>query len=153
MIRPGEAKRTRRALVVDDDSACRRMFDSILKLAVEEVWVAAAGTGTEAIGWLVSSPFDLVLTDLHLPGASGVEVARAAHLLHPSAVIVVATGGGTAQDEEEALAAGASLWLTKPFDVDDLIVYLRTASSRRDQADSNATPSGRAHNRLVTGRR
>jgi DNA-binding response OmpR family regulator len=79
-----------RILVVDDEPVIRLTLDLILWRAGYNVTTAA--TGEAALAWLMQSPFDLLLLDLHLPGMSGLNVAHYAQEHHPSAVVLFLTG-------------------------------------------------------------
>jgi len=83
--------------------------------------VSAVADGGAAVERLRSGElFDLVLTDLKLPGASGLEVLQAARAARPAAPVIVLTGYGTVPTAVEAMRLGAFHFLEKPVEVDDL---------------------------------
>ncbi len=79
-----------RLLLVDDDATTRFVLAEFARRGGAEPVTAA--DGSEAMARLDSEPFDAVITDLTMPGASGVEVARHARLRNPTAAVVVLTG-------------------------------------------------------------
>ena len=104
---------TGRALVVEDNELVRRVLSRICTWLRFEAVVAA--DGDEGIAALRGSEFELVITDLKMPGASGIEVARHARMLNPAPAVVVVTGFSTPAEEDELAAVGAQL-LRKPFE-------------------------------------
>ncbi len=127
-----------RVLVVEDDSAindilCRQL--SKMGLSIE-----AAFSGTEAQRLLEGERFDLVITDLMLPGASGkdgVQTARACAGYTP--VIVVSARTATA-DKVDLLSLGADDYLTKPFDLDELAARVQVQLRRAGLDGSPSAP-------------
>lgn len=119
----------RRVLLVDDDSMVCRVLARAL-----EGWlgpgVVVAHDGDGAMAALEAGSFDLVLTDLKMPGPNGIEVARAARRLHPAAAVVVMTGYAVERDEVDIAECGAVL-LRKPFDARELRVVLSKALDAR----------------------
>lgn len=111
----------RRALVIEDDDSVAGYLGSTLEM---EGWtVSRAVDGTVGIDELLSSPPDLVVVDMMMPGASGLEVLQAMHA-HPklSALpAVVCTARDSALEREAAATFGVSEWLQKPVSPDDLL--------------------------------
>ncbi|MEW6719548.1 MAG: sigma-54 dependent transcriptional regulator [Thermodesulfobacteriota bacterium] len=109
----------KKLLVVDDDAMMRSFLSAVLReegYAVEE-----QGSGTGALEALRRSEFDLVITDLRMPDLSGMEVMREGRALRPEARWVIVTAYGSIGGAVEAMKAGASDYLTKPFrDPDEL---------------------------------
>jgi CheY-like chemotaxis protein len=104
-----------KALVIDDDSGVRRVVELICKwLAFDTV---SAPNSAEGGKMLESSPFDLVITDLRMPGESGLEVARRARGL-PSPPAVIVMSGWVTEDEARAVARAGATLLRKPFDAE-----------------------------------
>jgi two-component system, chemotaxis family, chemotaxis protein CheY len=108
---------TKNVLVVDDSVTMRRMVMVSLR-DLKEVCFHEAGNGLEAIERLALGPIDLIILDLNMPDMHGMEVVQFAqgHAAFRSVPIVVLTTRGDEGSRGAALAAGASVYLTKPFD-------------------------------------
>jgi len=135
----------RHILVVEDRDSLRRMLERAL--ASDGYRVSTVGDGAEAVELLGSGePFDLVLTDLKLPGASGLEVLEAARSARPSMPVIVLTGYGTVPTAVEAMRGGAFHFLEKPVEIDDLSRLVAEALGAPDgsenAADALALPGG-----------
>ncbi len=117
----------RTALVVDDDPAVRQLIATTLEL---EGWtVEVAIDGDAAIEALIDRRPDLVVLDMMMPGASGLEVLQAMHA-HPQlyrvpSIICSAREPGLEQEVAEAF--GAHTWLVKPIEPDDLLAAIDEA--------------------------
>ena len=111
-------------LVVEDRDSLRRMLTRALEQ--EGHAVTAAADGEQAMEGLGGEPFDLVLTDLKLPGASGLDVLEASRSRQPTAPVVVMTGYGTVEAAVSAMKLGAIDFLEKPVDLDDLFALVRS---------------------------
>lgn len=107
-----------RLLVVEDRDSLRRMLERAL--AGEGYRVVAVASGEEGIERLSAEEFDLVLTDLKLPGASGLDVLEAARERRPGVPVVLLTGYGSVPTAVEAMRGGAYHFLEKPVEIDDL---------------------------------
>ena len=116
---------TGRILVTDDDASLRRVLQVQLEQEGYEVAVAASGQQTLSI--LQLQPFDLVITDLKMPGMSGLELLRHARLQYPQTIIIMLTAFGTVETAVEAMKAGAYDYLTKPVHPDEMSVVVRRA--------------------------
>ncbi len=125
-----------RVLVVDDKENILKLFARILGDAYE---VTTAADGGRAISLIGGQEFDVVVTDLRMPGADGFEVLRAAKARSPETEVVMMTAYATVQDAVTAMKQGAYDYLQKPFDPDDATLVVARALERkrlRAQADS-----------------
>jgi len=129
-----------RVLVVDDEADIRLGLRRLLaKLGVE---AREAESGAAALGRLDEQDADLVITDLMMPGISGVELLDAVKQRRPSTVVVVLTGYGTVQTAVRCLQSGAAHFLTKPFDNDEILGIVRRLGGQivaRRRADEGAS--------------
>ncbi len=103
----------RKVLVVDDDPAVRKSFDRVL--SGKGYAVITAENGEEALRKLNEEKYDLVYSDIRMPGMSGLDVAEKIRARRPWTPIVIITGYGTDIAEERAKAAGVSKFLHKPL--------------------------------------
>jgi two-component system KDP operon response regulator KdpE len=122
-----------RILVVDDEPQLRRALRSTLS-ALGFV-VADASSGEAALEKLREEKFDLVLLDINLPGLSGLETCRAVRTRSQVSILML-TVRDRAEDKIEALDAGADGYITKPFDVNELLARIRAALRRVPAAGS-----------------
>jgi DNA-binding NtrC family response regulator len=118
-------------LLVDDDPMPRETLSAIL--SGEGFHVVTASTGEEAEGKLKAQqpPFDLVITDLVMPGKSGMDVLKCALNQNPSCTVLVLTGFGSVREATEAMELGAFDFVTKPMQIDQFRNTLRRLMERR----------------------
>lgn len=104
-------------LVVDDSATMRRMVMSSLR-PIEQVCFQEAGNGLEAIEKLAIGSIDLIVLDLNMPDMHGMEVVAFVrkHATFTRVPIIVLTTRGDDESRTAALAAGATLYMNKPFD-------------------------------------
>jgi two-component system NtrC family response regulator len=107
-----------RILVVEDDESLRRVTQVQLEKCGYATAVAADVPG--ALEMLEQEPRELVITDLNLPGASGLELLKKIRLEYPETTVVVVTAYGTIETAVEAMKAGAYDYITKPVHPDEL---------------------------------
>jgi DNA-binding NtrC family response regulator len=100
--------------------------------------VVEADTGEKAVEYLDQFAFDILITDLRLPGIDGTRVIDAAKQRYPGIVAIVITGYGTVRDAVDAMKRGASDYVTKPFQFDELVHVLDKALEQRRLASENA---------------
>ena len=106
-------------LVVDDELIVR---DSIKEWLIDEGFsVDMAASGQEALDKLSSRPYNLMLTDIKMPGMDGVELLNRAHKLFPDLTVVMMTAYATVETAIEAMKIGALDYLLKPFDLETLV--------------------------------
>lgn len=104
---------SRKVLVVDDDPAVRKSIDRVL--TGKGYAVITAENGEEALRKLNEEKYDLVYTDIRMPGMSGLEVAEHVKAQQPWTPVVIITGYGTDAAESRAKAAGVSSFMHKPL--------------------------------------
>ena len=102
-----------RILVADDEASIRELLQKTLALADYDVDLA--NDGRSALERLRASTYDLLITDLKMPGADGLTVIREARRYRPDLPVIVITGFSTEASAIEALNLGVSGYLTKPF--------------------------------------
>jgi two-component system, NtrC family, response regulator AtoC len=107
-----------RILVTDDDPVNTQFFADAL--AEDGYDVEQIHSGEEAVNRLEHAAYDLLVTDVRLPGISGLEVTRAVHHAHPDLPIVVMTGFGSMETAIEAIREGAFDYIAKPINLDEL---------------------------------
>jgi DNA-binding NtrC family response regulator len=107
-----------RILVVDDEESVVQILVDLLSEG--SYLVDTVPSGEEALEALRKAPYDLVLTDINLPGVNGLEVVSAAKEADPETVVVVITGFASTGTAIDALRQGAYDYITKPFDLWEL---------------------------------
>ena len=138
-------------LVVDDEAVVLTVLREALRRGGYRVTTAASAE--EAMDLMQKRRFDLVLTDKNLPGASGLDVLRAARALTPAPAIVLITGYTSYDSAVEALDIGAHDYIEKPIrDVEDLRFRIRRALSRRDEQLARPKPKATKPGDDRTGR-
>ncbi len=116
-------------LVVDDDAAMRSLLSD--ELAARGFDCVVVESGERALDELSrGASFDVVVTDLSLPGVSGHDVCRQIHVSHPHVPVIVMTGYGSIDVAVAMIRAGAADFLSKPFDPAELAVRIEKAFER-----------------------
>jgi DNA-binding NtrC family response regulator len=123
-------------LLVDDESALRTVTAE--RLRERDFEVVEAETGEKALELLDQFAFDILVTDLRLPGVDGRQVVNAAVGRYPAIVAIVITGYGNFKDALDAGKQGVSDFVTKPFQFDELMHVLQKALEQRRLASENA---------------
>jgi signal transduction histidine kinase/CheY-like chemotaxis protein len=104
-----------RILVVDDEEDLLNVFRDLFSQRGENIDMA--GTGEEAVEKLQNGTYEVVITDINLPGINGLEVLRVAKKENPNACVIMITGFASASSAITALREGAYDYITKPFDL------------------------------------
>ena len=124
-------------LIVDDERSIRVSLRTILSNIGFEIVEAARGE--EALSLVRTAPFDAVLLDINMPGMGGVEVCRQMREGSARLPIVMLTVQGSEDRKVEALNAGADDYITKPFQLRELIARLKAAVRRNKAFESEET--------------
>ncbi len=133
----GQEIRTAHILVVDDESALRRILARILEREGYEV--ATAGDATAARELLATNSFDLVITDITMPGEDGLSLVRGIRIAWPETATLIVSGVSDAEVADQVLACGASGYVMKPFQSSAVIIEVQQAIGRhlQEQERSN----------------
>jgi len=115
----------KRVLVIEDDETVREVLRSFLGQKGFEVTLAQ--NGESGLDLLRAEKFDLIFTDLVMPGISGMEVLKEVVASKIAVPVVVMTAFGTVQTAVEAMRIGAFDYITKPFNLDELMIVLDKA--------------------------
>ncbi len=125
----------KRILVVDDE---QQILDFLRDLFGTAGWdVQCADSGTAGIERLEHGRYDVILTDLKMPGADGIELLRTAKNLRLDAEVVLMTGFGTVDSAIEAMRAGAFHYLAKPFKAEEVLNLVDKAYAQRQLKREN----------------
>ncbi len=117
-------------LVVDDMLMVRDMLSRAL--SSEGYRVATAGSGEEALSRIAEQEFDVILTDILMPGVGGLEVLERSRLVSPRAAVILITGHASLDTAITALRCGACDYLEKPLDLDVLSLRVRHLVQHRE---------------------
>jgi two-component system NtrC family response regulator len=112
-----------RILIVEDDEGLRHVTQ--IQLVREGYEVASAACAEEAIALLDQASYQLVIADLNLPGASGLELLKIIRLEHPETTVIVMTAYATVQTAVDAMKSGAYDYVTKPINAYDLKMLVK----------------------------
>lgn len=123
-----------RVLVAEDDGEMRELLCRVL--GEEGYDVIAVGDGHQALARLEEGRFDLVLSDVRMPGPDGMELLGRAMARRLHQPVILMTGFGTISSAVEAMRAGAYYYLPKPFNLDELLEILRGAADQIRQRRS-----------------
>src|SRR5713226_8720559 len=123
-------------LIVEDEGPLRQAVAD--QLTDRGYRVEQADSGEAALAKLADFAFDIILTDLRLPGIDGSAVVEAAVERYPHIIAIVVTGFGTVKDAVEAIKRGAWDFVSKPFQIDELLHVLDSALEQRRLKSENA---------------
>ena len=123
-------------LLVEDEAPLRLAIAE--QLADRGYQVQQADSGETALAHLADFAFDIIVTDLRLPGIDGSAVIEAAVARYPHIIAIVVTGFGTVKDAVEAIKRGAWDFVSKPFQIDELLHVLDSAIEQRRLKSENA---------------
>src|SRR5688572_18608356 len=118
-----------RILVIDDDTGVRESMERILRTA--GYTVQSAPSGEEGFALASGGAFDVILSDMRMPGISGLDVLRKLRERRVDSVFIIMTGFGTVDTAVEAMKVGAVDFVQKPFFRDELLMRVRAAAERR----------------------
>ncbi len=114
-------------LIIDDEGAVARSIADILNM--EGYWAKTAGDATLALTMLNTEQFDLILSDVKLPGISGLELLLRLKDVHHTVPVIVMSGHGTIDIAVQAMKQGARDYLEKPIDLNRLLKAVKMVFS------------------------
>ena len=120
-----------RILIIEDDEEMRALLkDSLLEDGIE---FDSAGNGSEAIRKLVEDPFDLVITDIRMPGLTGLDILPGIKKLQPETCIIVITAFGSEEVRRKCFDRGATAYLEKPINMNRLKTLIQKVVSTKEK--------------------
>src|SRR5437867_9660247 len=129
-------EQTKHLLLVEDESALRQAVAE--QLGDRGYQVEQAGSGEAALSRIADFAFDIIITDLRLPGIDGSALVQAAVERYPDIIAIVITGYGTVKDAVDVIKRGAWDFVSKPFQIDELLHVLDSALEQRRLRSENA---------------
>ncbi len=130
------AEGAKHLLLVEDEAPLRQAVAE--QLTDRGFQVEQCDSGEAAVARLADFAFDVIITDLRLPGMDGTALVQAAVGRYPDIVAIVVTGYGTTKDAVGAIKSGAFDFVTKPFQIDELLHVLESALEQRRLKSENA---------------
>ena len=125
MVIPGR----RNVLIVDDEPSITSVLDLLLK--GEGFATETAASGDEAIVKLMGQEFEIILTDLNMPGLNGIDVLRRALAEYPDTGVIMITAVADSSVAVDAMKLGAFDYILKPFNLEDVLVRVEKAREKR----------------------
>ncbi len=132
-----------RILVVDDERSMREMLSILLEREGYEA--VEAKNGQEALQLFETSIFDLVISDIQMPGINGIDLLGRIKKLAPEVPVLMITAFATAEQAVDAIKLGAFHYFTKPFNNDEIRALVRNALEKRDLKQENTLLKQDAH--------
>ena len=146
-VTPNSTPKTKNLLIADDEPNIRRILQAIFVKDGYEVQVAE--NGIKALEWAATHPVDVLITDLIMPDMNGVELIQKIKRRHPAAVAVVITAYATIKTCVDAMRYGASDYITKPFDMDEIRAVVKRAVMRATESQAASTGTGRSSSKAA----
>lgn len=119
----------KRILLIEDEASLRKVVK--LNLEMENYEVLAVADGAAAVDRLETEHFDLVILDLMLPKLSGMDVLKTLRLHHDTLPVIITSAKDTSTDRINGLKTGADDYLTKPFDIEELLLRIEKLIKRQ----------------------
>ncbi len=113
-----------RLLVIDDEDIIREAFARVFEPLKDRFTVATAGTGEQGLAMLEAEPFDIVFTDLRMPGIDGLEVIRRGKQVRRSTDFAMMTGYASVDSAVDSMKLGGLDYIEKPFSQDELLAFV-----------------------------
>jgi DNA-binding NtrC family response regulator len=119
-----------RLLLVDDEIGFLQVLAK--RIARRKITVATAASGSEAIQLLRNQDFDAAVLDLKMADMNGIEVLKIFKKMTPQMPVIMLTGHGSEQSAAEGMKLGAFAYLTKPYDLEALLLKIAQAVGPRE---------------------
>ena len=116
-------------LVIEDEKNMREILKILLE--GEGYEVSTAKDGVEGLGWIKREIFDLIITDIKMPGLDGFQVLKKAQEVLPETLVIMITAFGTTESAIESMKLGAYDYLHKPFKIDEIRLVVKNALEKR----------------------
>jgi len=110
----------KKMLIVDDEETLTYSLYQSFIISQQEYEVITAASGEEASEKLLNTKFDLVITDIKMPGMDGLELLSLIKSKYPATEVIVMTAYGSPEKRDEALEKGARFYIEKPFEIKEI---------------------------------
>lgn len=110
----------KKMLIVDDEETLTYSLYQSFIISPQDYEVVTAASGEEATEKLGETEFDLVITDIKMPGMDGLELLSLIKSKYPATEVIVMTAYGSLEKKEEALQKGARFYIEKPFEIKEM---------------------------------
>ncbi len=134
-VHPEGWREMSKILVVDDEQSMRDFLAIMLKKEGHDV--VTAGNGNDALKAVQAEIFDLVISDVKMPGIDGIEVLKTVKDISSETVVIMITAYATAETAVEAMKLGASDYVIKPFKIDELKIIINNSLEKRHLRNEN----------------
>ncbi|MEK9139387.1 MAG: response regulator, partial [Bacteroidota bacterium] len=124
-----------RILVVDDEQIIRDSISFILKK--EGYTIEEAANGKAALDKITEQPYDVVITDIEMPVMQGIELLERVMQISPQTIVIIITAYGSLETAIAALRAGASDYILKPLEFDELLIKMKRLLEARSLTVEN----------------
>ncbi len=124
-----------RILIIDDEPLMRISIADALK--AEGYYVKVAATGPEGVDFIKKEQFDLIISDLRLPGLDGLQVLQTCREVSARTGVILITAHGSVETAVEAMKIGAYDYVTKPFSMDELLLIVKRLVKMLELEDEN----------------
>ena len=131
-----------RILVVDDERSMQEFLEIFFRR--EGYHVVTAGDLDTARTHLEEDEFDVVITDIQMPGGSGLDLLRTAHEISPESIVIMITAFASTETAIGAMKEGAYDYITKPFKVDEIKLVVEKALEKKLLSSREPAPAQRA---------
>ena len=132
--KPSSHKNVRRIAIVDDEPVIRSLLERLLKIAGYDT--ASYPDGETALDACRSEPFDLLITDLRMPGIDGFELMENLKSSRPALPVIILTAHGDVDTAIQALRRKACDFITKPFDTCNILSSVRRVLDRKSSSQN-----------------
>ncbi|HEX8822870.1 MAG TPA: sigma-54 dependent transcriptional regulator, partial [Archangium sp.] len=136
-----------KVLVIDDEANLRKVLAAMLRRDGFDVTVAS--DGEQGLAEFNKNGADIVVTDLVMPKAGGMEVLRSVNAANPDVPVIIITAHGTVDSAVEAIKAGAFDYVTKPFDQSELSAVIAKAAKAHDVAQRSVRADAKARAAII----
>ena len=117
-----------RVWVAEDDEELREILGEFLRQSGREIRLF--GNGQDALEAVKKDSFDILVTDLMMPGADGIQILREAKKIHPECIVIIMTGYASLDTAIQAIRGGAYDYIQKPFKFEEFGIVIRNASEK-----------------------
>jgi len=124
-----DSRKKRRILVIEDDEEMRSLLEDFIE--EEGYGVDSVGDGSEAFRKLAKGSFDLIITDIRMPGLNGLDILPGLKQIQPGIPIIVITAFGSEEVQRRALTRGADAYLEKPLHLEQLRTLIQEMVSSK----------------------